>query len=143
MKKVAIGCDHAGFPIQEPVVQKLLADGFTVFEYGTFSADSVDYPDFAHKVGLAVSAGDVDWGIVICGSGNGVNMTVNKHAHVRGALCWMPEIAKLARSHNDANVLALPARFVSLETALEIVDVFSKTAFEGGRHATRTGKIDC
>ena len=141
--KIAIGCDHAGFPIQAPIVQKLLADGFTVLEFGTHSLDSVDYPDFAHRVGMAVSEGLADWGIVICGSGNGVNMTVNKHPHVRGALCWLPEVARLARSHNDANVIALPARFVSLEMALEMVDVFSKTTFEGGRHGTRVGKIDC
>ncbi len=141
--KVAIGCDHAGFPIQEPVVQKLIADGFEVIEFGTFSTASVDFPDFAHRVGQAVSEGVADWGVVICGSGNGVNMTVNKHPNVRGALCWLPEIARLARSHNNANVIALPARFVSLEMALEMVDIFSKTEFEGGRHATRVGKIDC
>ena len=115
--KVAIGCDHAGFPIQSAVINKLTDLGHIVLEYGTFSADSVDYPDFAHRVGQAVGMGLADWGVVICGSGNGVNMTVNKHPHVRGALCWLPEIAQLARSHNDANVLALPARFVSLETA--------------------------
>ncbi len=141
--KVAIGCDHAGFPIQAPIVEKLLELGHTVFEYGTFSTDSVDYPDLAHRVGLAVSEGHADWGVVICGSGNGVNMTVNKHPHVRGALCWTAEVARLARSHNNANVIALPARFVSLELALEMVEIFSKTDFEGGRHAGRVGKIDC
>jgi ribose 5-phosphate isomerase B len=141
--KVAIGCDHAGFPIKNQIADALRGNGFVVTDFGTNSLESVDFPDFAHRVGKMVGDGDANWGVVICGSGNGVNMTVNKHPNTRGALCWLPEIARLARAHNDANVISIPARFVSLEMALEMVDIFAKTPFEGGRHATRVRKIPC
>lgn len=140
---IAIGGDHAGFDFKKPIAKRLTDLGHEVLDFGTNSAESVDYADFAHPVAEAVGSKKADFGIVICGSGNGVNMTVNKHPGIRGALCWTPEIARLARSHNDANVLAIPARFVSLETAFEMVDVFLATDFEGGRHARRVEKIAC
>jgi ribose 5-phosphate isomerase B len=141
--KIAIGCDHAGFPFKNQIVEALRLDGFEVVDFGTNALDSVDFPDFAHQVGKTIDDGNANWGIVICGSGNGVNMTVNKYPNVRGALCWLPEIARLARMHNDANIISIPARFVSLEMALEMINLFSKTPFEGGRHANRVRKIAC
>lgn len=140
---IAIGGDHAGFDFKNPIADRLREAGHEVDDFGTNSSLSVDYPDFAHPVAEAVESKNADFGIVICGSGNGVNMTVNKHAGIRGALCWTAEIARLARLHNDANVLAIPARFVSLETAFEMVDAFLATDFEGGRHAQRVEKIAC
>jgi ribose 5-phosphate isomerase B len=137
---IPIGCDHAGFELKEKVVEYLVEQGFAVEDYGTYSFDSVDYPDFGHKVAAHVTK-NKNLGIVICGSGNGINMTVNKHQEIRSALCWMPEIAKLARQHNDANIIAIPARFVSDEIAFEMVDLFLATEFEGGRHANRVNKI--
>jgi ribose 5-phosphate isomerase B len=139
---IPIGCDHAGFELKEKVVEYLVEQGFAVEDYGTYSLDSVDYPDFGHKVAAHVTK-NKNLGIVICGSGNGINMTVNKHQEIRSALCWMPEIAKLARQHNDANIIAIPARFVSDEIAFEMVDLFLSTEFEGGRHANRVNKIAC
>jgi ribose 5-phosphate isomerase B len=137
---IPIGCDHAGFELKEKVVEYLVEQGFAVEDYGTYSLESVDYPDFGHKVAAHVTK-NKNLGIVICGSGNGINMTVNKHQEIRSALCWMPEIAKLARQHNDANIIAIPARFVSDEIAFEMVDLFLATEFEGGRHANRVNKI--
>lgn len=139
---IPIGCDHAGFELKEKVVEYLVEQGYAVEDYGTYSLDSVDYPDFGHKVAAHVTK-NKNLGIVICGSGNGINMTVNKHQEIRSALCWMPEIAKLARQHNDANIIAIPARFVSDEIAFEMVDLFLATEFEGGRHANRVNKIAC
>jgi ribose 5-phosphate isomerase B len=139
---IPIGCDHAGFELKEKVVEYLVEQGYAVEDYGTYSLDSVDYPDFGHKVADHVTK-NKNLGIVICGSGNGINMTVNKHQEIRSALCWMPEIAKLARQHNDANIIAIPARFVSDEIAFEMVDLFLSTEFEGGRHANRVNKIAC
>ena len=140
---IAIGCDHAGFPYKAAIITHLEHTGISVQDFGASSADSVDYPDFAHPVAEAVSEGRADLGILLCGSGNGVAITANKHQTVRAALCWLPEIAALARQHNNANALALPVRFISQETALEIVDAFLENSFEGGRHARRVGKISC
>ena len=138
---IAMACDHAGFELKE-VVKKHLSDlGYDVKDYGTNSSESVDYPDFAHQLGHAINSGEYKRGIVICGSGNGVQMTVNKYPGVRCALCWNAEIAHLGRQHNDCNVVSLPARFISQETALQIVDEFLNTPFEGGRHQRRVEKI--
>lgn len=141
--KIAIGNDHHGVEYKSAIVELLKAKGISVTNYGTDHTDSVDYPDFVHPVATAVAEGEVDRGIVICGSGNGVAMTVNKHQKVRGALCWNKEITALAREHNNANVLSLPARFVALPQALEMVETFLNTAFEGGRHKRRVEKISC
>ncbi len=140
---IGIASDHAGFALKETIKQTLSNDGISFKDFGTFSGQSMDYPDTAHPLAEALSKGKVEAGIAICGSGNGVNMTVNKHPGVRGALCWTPQLGKLAREHNDANILSLPARFITEETALEIVAVFLKTPFEGGRHLDRVNKIDC
>ena len=140
---IAIGCDHAGFPLKEPIIALLREKGIEVRDFGTFSTDSVDYPDFVHPVATMVEEGRAQLGIVMCGSGNGVAMTANKHQGIRAALCWTPELASLARQHNDANVLALPARFIPADLALSIVLAFLDASFEGGRHAGRVGKIAC
>ena len=138
---IPIACDHAGYELKQKVMELLRQRGLEVKDYGTFSSESCDYPDFAHQVGRAVNQGEFRRGIVICGSGNGVQMTVNKYPGCRCALCWTPEIAQLARQHNDANVLSMPARFISEDTALQIVAVFLDTPFEGGRHQRRVEKI--
>lgn len=140
--KIAIGGDHAGYELKAKVIELLEQKGNSCTNYGTDTGESVDYPDFAHPVATDVKEGKVDMGIVICGSGNGINMTVNKHQGVRSALCWKTEIASLARLHNNANVLAIPARFLSEEEALEIVNTFCDTEFEGGRHQRRVEKIN-
>jgi ribose 5-phosphate isomerase B len=140
---IAVGCDHAGFPLKHPVIAHLTKQGYTVLDFGTNSANSVDYPDFAHPTAAAVENKEASFGVLICGSGNGVAITANKHQNIRCALCWEEEIAQLARSHNDANIIALPARFVSETLALKMVDTFLATTFEGGRHATRVGKMAC
>ena len=141
VKRIAIGCDHAGFPYKDSIRQLLQRKGIAVDDFGTGSADSVDYPDFVHPVAEAVEANRADLGIVLCGSGNGVAMTVNKHVGIRAAVCWQEELATLARRHNNANVLALPVRFIPESLALLIVELFIRTPFEGGRHARRVGKI--
>ncbi len=141
--KVAIGCDHAGFELKEAIKTYLTGKGFDISDFGAYSTESVDYPDFAHAVAKAVTAKEVSYGILICGSGNGISIAANKHADIRAALCWKPEIAELARLHNDANILSLPARFISSEDAMKCVDVFFATAFEGGRHQGRVNKINC
>lgn len=138
---IAIACDHAGYELKELVKKHLIERNFEVMDFGTYSTDSVDYPDYAHKLGRSIERGEYNRGIVICGSGNGVQMTVNKYPHVRCALCWNSEIAHLGRQHNDCNVISLPARFISQETALSIVDEFLDTDFEGGRHSRRVEKI--
>ena len=138
---IAMACDYAGFELKEAVKRHLVERGLEVKDYGTYSSESVDYPDYAHKLGHAVDKGEYRRGIVICGSGNGVQMTVNKYRGVRCALCWTEEIARLGRQHNDCNVVSLPARFISTETALQIVDAFLDTPFEGGRHQRRVEKI--
>jgi ribose 5-phosphate isomerase B len=141
--KISIGNDHAGPEYKQAIVEMLIAKGHEVTNYGTDSANSVDYPDFGHPVATDVSEGKADFGIVICGSGNGIAMTVNKHAKIRAALCWMKEIAALARQHNDANIISIPARFTSIPQAVEIVETFLNTEFEGGRHENRVNKISC
>lgn len=141
--KLAIGCDHAGFELKELLKKFLNSKGIEIEDKGTYSQDSVDYPDFAHAVANAVEKKEVNFGILICGSGNGISMAANKHAGIRAALCWSKEIASLARQHNDANILSLPARFISAEEAKEITDTFLSVAFEGGRHANRVNKIAC
>lgn len=138
---IAIGCDHAGFPHKESIIGLLASKGIKVTDYGTNSLDSVDYPDFVHPVANDVEQGKVELGIVLCGSGNGVAITANKHQGIRAALCWMEEIAILARQHNNANVLAIPVRYTTQEQALNIVEAFLNTDFEGGRHANRVNKI--
>lgn len=140
-KKIAIGNDHAGFDYKHQIIDLLESMDFEIQNHGTDSPDSVDYPDHVHPVAKAVCKGDVHLGIVMCGSGNGVSMTANKYAEIRAALCWKPEIAKLAREHNDANILSIPVRFVDEQTALEMVKLFVETDFEGGRHLRRVEKI--
>ncbi|HET8838696.1 MAG TPA: ribose 5-phosphate isomerase B [Flavobacteriaceae bacterium] len=139
--KLAIGNDHAGTNYKFEIMEMLLSKGIEVFNYGTDSSESVDYPDFVHPVAQDVENGNVDFGIIICGSGNGASMTANKHAKVRSALCWTKEIAELARKHNNANILGLPARFISIPQALEMVTCFLETKFDGGRHEKRVKKI--
>jgi ribose 5-phosphate isomerase B len=140
---LAIGSDHAGYEFKE-VLKKWLSDkGYTVKDFGTHSLDSVDYPDFAHPVASAVEKQEFDLGILLCGSANGVAITANKHQGIRAALCWTDEIASLARQHNNANVVCIPARFVSEEMAKKITETFLATPFEGGRHEKRVGKISC
>lgn len=139
--KISIGNDHAGPEYKKAIVSMLEAKGYAVTNYGTDSEDSVDYPDFAHPVAQDISEGKADFGVVICGSGNGIAMTVNKHAKVRAGLCWTKEIAYLTRLHNDANVVSIPARFTSIPQAVEIVAIFLETQFEGGRHQNRVDKI--
>ena len=141
MKKIGLCCDHAGFELKEYVKQLLLDRGLEVEDFGTHSTESCDYPDFAHPLGFAIEAGEVYPGIAICGSGNGISMTPNKHQGVRAALCWNAEIAGLARAHNDANVLVMPGRFISNEEAVKAVDAFFQTPYEGGRHQRRIDKI--
>ena len=141
-KKIfAIGCDHAGFPYKDAVKNLLTQHGIEVTDKGTNSLDSVDYPDFVHPVAESIISGTADLGILMCGSGNGVSMTANKHEGIRAALCWNEELAALARQHNNANILSIPVRFVSEATALEMVKTFINTEFEGGRHQRRVGKM--
>ncbi|UCH15654.1 MAG: ribose 5-phosphate isomerase B [Bacteroidales bacterium] len=139
--KIAIAADHAGFKLKEDLVEYLGKKKYYIKDFGTFSDESVDYPDFGHALAEAVLRKEFDIGISLCGSGNGINMTVNKHKEIRSALCWNEKIAELARSHNNANICALPARFISREEAKDIVDKFLNTPFEGGRHKIRIDKI--
>jgi len=141
--KISIGNDHAGPEYKKAIVDMLKAKGHEVTNYGTDSEASVDYPDFGHPVASDVGNGKADFGIVICGSGNGINMTVNKHQGVRAALCWNKEIATLARQHNNANIISIPARFTAIHQAVEMVEAFLATPFEGGRHQIRVDKISC
>jgi ribose-5-phosphate isomerase B len=142
LMSIGVASDHAGYELKTKVIKHLESKGCVVHDFGTDSAESVDYPDYAHKLASAVESSSCQFGIAICGSGNGVNMTVNHHRKVRGALCWTPEIAALARQHNDANIISLPARFIEASIALQMVDVFLSTDFEGGRHQRRVEKID-
>lgn len=141
--KISIGNDHAGPEYKKAIVEMLKASGFEVTNYGTDSADSVDYPDFAHPVALDVESKKVDFGIIICGSGNGIAMSANKHQGIRAALCWTKEIAVLARQHNNANIISIPARYTSIPQAIEMVQAFLNTDFEAGRHQIRVDKISC
>jgi ribose-5-phosphate isomerase B len=139
--KIVIGNDHAGTHYKEAIIAFLKKENYEVINVGTDLCESVDYPDFAHPVGELIDKGEAQVGILICGSGNGVAMTANKHAKVRCAVCWTKEIASLARLHNDANVISIPARFTAIEQAIEMVKTFLTTEFEGGRHSHRVEKI--
>ncbi|MCA6380070.1 MAG: ribose 5-phosphate isomerase B [Cytophagales bacterium] len=143
MTKIAIGADHAGFEYKEILKKWLQTNGFTVEDFGTHNAESADYPDFAHPVARAVEKNEFDLGLLLCGSANGVAMTANKHHGIRAAICWKEELAELARTHNNANVLCIPARHVSVELAEKILDKFLHSSFEGGRHGRRVDKINC
>jgi len=141
--EIAIAADHAGYHLKDTIKEYLQAKGYQIKDFGTNSDQSCDYPDYAHPLAKAINDGIYSLGILICGSANGVNITANKHQNVRSALCWNVEVAKLARQHNNANVVALPSRFISKELAIEIVEAFISTDFEGGRHANRVNKIPC
>lgn len=141
---IAICSDHAGYELKQKVIDYLQEKAIkSIRDFGAYSSESSDYPDYAHPMASAVEAGGFDFGISICGSGNGISMTVNKHAGIRAALCWTSEIARLARLHNNANVLSLPARFIDERQAFDMIDVFFSTDFEGGRHQNRINKIPC
>lgn len=142
-KPIAMGADHAGVGYKQEVKEWLEKKGFQVKDFGTYNTDSVDYPDFAHPTASSVETGEAAFGILFCGSANGVAITANKHTGVRAGLCWLTEIAQLTRLHNDANMICVPARFVSIESAIEMIDAFMTTAFEGGRHQGRVDKISC
>ncbi len=142
-KIIPIGADHAGFQLKEILKKHLITKGYDVKDFGCYSEESIDYPDFAHPVAEIVEQNKGMLGILICGSGNGISMSANKHQGIRSALCWKKEVAELARLHNDANILTLPARFISEDEAIEMVDAFFSTAFEGGRHQKRVDKISC
>jgi len=141
VKTIGVANDHAGYEFKLKIVDYLCNKGYEVKNYGADTEEAVDYPDYAHPLASAVEQGECDFGISICGSGNGINITVNKHANIRGALCWLPEISQLARAHNNANICSLPARFITEETAFQIIDEFLNTPFEGDRHQTRIDKI--
>ena len=140
-QRVAIASDHAGYKLKEELNEYLKKKGYTIKDFGTFSDESTDYPDYGHILAKAISNKEFIFGISICGSGNGMNMTANKYQKVRSALCWNTDIAELARRHNDANICALPARFISIELAKDIVDKFLSSTFDGGRHKIRVDKI--
>ena len=138
---IAIGCDHAGYQLKEQIKNFLVQQEYKVKDFGAYSEERADYPDFAHPIAKGVENKEYSYGVLICGSGNGINMPANKHKGIRSALCWNKEVAELARQHNDANIITLPARFIGVEDAVACVDVFLKTPFEGGRHADRVKKI--
>lgn len=138
---IPIGCDHAGFELKEAIKKHFTERGYKFKDFGTHSQDSIDYPDYGHPVASFVENNKETLGIAICGSGNGINMTVNKHQGIRGALCWNEEISALARQHNDANILVMPGRYISIEEGIKITEVFLNTPFEGGRHQKRVDKI--
>ncbi|UOG74937.1 ribose 5-phosphate isomerase B [Hymenobacter tibetensis] len=140
---IALGSDHAGFEYKQMLAHWLRDNGYEVRDFGTHSPDSVDYPDFVHPLAESITSGELERGILVCGSANGVCITANKHRGIRAAIAWEPELASLARQHNDANILCVPARFISEENARAIASQFLNTAFEGGRHQTRVSKIDC
>lgn len=141
MEKIGLASDHAGYPLKEQVKEWLTAKGLECIDFGTHSTESCNYPDFAHALAIAIENGELSRGIAICGTGNGINMTLNHHDAIRSALCWMPEIAALARQHNDANVMVMPGRFIESATAKECVEIFISTPFEGGRHQARIDAI--
>lgn len=143
MKKYGIAADHAGYEMKEMLKKYLLEKGYEAVDFGTHSTESMDYPDVAHPLAEAVEKGEVPFGIALCGSGNGISMTLNKHQGVRAALCWNTELAALAKQHNNANILSLPARFINDEQARNIVDSYMSASFEGGRHERRVNKIAC
>jgi len=141
-KRIVVANDHAGYGTKVEIVRHLQNLGYEVKDLGTYSAESVDYPEYGHKLGEAIEHGEFERGISICGSGNGINMVVNRHKGVRAAICWSREIAEMARRHNDANVCSIPARYISVEESLEITDVFLESGFDGGRHERRINQID-
>jgi len=143
MQRIALGADHAGFQYKEELKNWLEKNGYSVKDFGTFTSESADYPDFAHLVAKSVEDKEFDLGLLVCGSGNGVAMTANKHQGIRAAICWNEELAALARQHNDANVLCIPARHIAIELAIKILDRFLHSSFEGGRHQRRVDKISC
>lgn len=143
MRTIGLASDHAGYPLKEHIKDWLTANGYEYKDFGTNSTDSCDYPQFGHALATAVENGECHTGIAICGTGNGINMSVNHHQGIRGALCWMPEIAELARQHNDANILVMPGRFIDNDTAEKCVKTFLETEFEGGRHQRRIDAIPC
>ena len=143
MRTLGLASDHAGYPLKEHIKEWLTANGYEYKDFGTNSTDSCDYPQFGHALATAVENGECNTGIAICGTGNGLNMSVNHHQGIRGALCWMPEIAELARQHNDANILVMPGRFIDNDTAEKCVKTFLETEFEGGRHQRRIDAIPC
>lgn len=140
-KKIAIAADHAGYFLKEKIKKFLISEKYEIKDFGSFSEENVDYPDYAHPLAISVASGESDLGISICATGNGINMTINKHQGIRGALCWNEEISKLARAHNDANICAIPGRFITESEALLIVKTFLNTGFDGGRHKGRIDKI--
>lgn len=143
IKKIAIASDHAGYALKLKVKEYLASKNIECEDFGTHSSKSADYPDYVHPLANSLKEGKYSFAVVLCGSGNGVAITANKHQHIRCALCWLPQLASLARRHNDANVLALPARFIDSETAFQITDAFFDGSFEGGRHSERVAKITC
>ena len=143
MEKIGIACDHAGYQMKEFLVGYLSSKGFDVVDFGTYSEESIDYPDFGHALASAIEASEMVRGIGLCGSGEGMAMTLNKHQGIRAGLCWNTEVAGLIRQHNNANVVVLPARFISNDEAMAIVEKFLSTDFEGGRHIARVEKIAC
>ncbi|NDV78843.1 ribose 5-phosphate isomerase B [Dysgonomonas sp. 511] len=142
-KPIGLACDHAGFTTKKYIIDVFEEEGIKYVDFGTCSTDSVDYPDFAHKLGKAIDKGECEYGVAVCGSGNGINMALNKHPKVRAALCWNEEITQLTRLHNDANILVLPGRFVTQQQAYQMTEIFFNTEFEGGRHQDRINKIPC
>jgi ribose 5-phosphate isomerase B len=143
MKQIALGADHAGFEYKQHLKSWLEKNGFFVKDFGAYSSESADYPDFAHPVATAVEKGEFELGLLVCGSANGVAMTANKHQGIRAAICWKEELAELARTHNNANILCIPARHISIDLAEKILDKFLHSSFEGGRHGRRVDKISC
>ena len=141
VKTIAIGADHAGFEYKSTLRDWLTAKGYHITDHGTYAPESVDYPDYAHPLAMQVESREASFGILLCGSANGVCMTANKHKDIRAALCWQTDVARLARQHNNANVICIPARFVSIHLAMEMIEVFMHTVFEGGRHQKRVEKI--
>lgn len=142
-KPIALGADHAGVQYKTEINTWLQELGYATKDYGTYSVDSVDYPDFAHPTASSVETGEASFGILLCGSANGVAMTANKHAGIRAGLCWQTEVTELTRAHNNANIICIPARYVSLDEAKKMIEIFMTTAFEGGRHQNRVTKITC
>ena len=140
--RIATGSDHAGVEVKNAIVKMLQDTGFEVNDFGTFSSDSVDYPDFAHAVAMSMEKGEAELGVLVCGSANGVAITANKHHHIRAAIAWRNDVAALSRQHNDANVICIPARFVTAEEAIQFVQTFLSSSFEGGRHQKRVEKIE-
>jgi len=142
-KPIALGADHAGIDFKNTINTWLQAKGYTTKDFGTYTSDSVDYPDFAHPTATSVETGEAAFGILFCGTANGVAMTANKHEGIRAGLCWRLEVTEFTRSHNDANIICIPARYVPIELAKEMLEIFMTTAFEGGRHQNRVTKISC